>query len=1498
MNRREVSPGEVVAQAPRGDESSPRSGNSGRAKSLLPRTGLGFGATLVAGGLFPIAASALLKVFAGDAPWLQVPIHSVAEAVAAFLGFTVSLSTLSLVRQRKLPAYYVWVTSGLIGMGVLDAFHAAVSPGNVFVWLHSVAMLVGGLLFSLVWLPERVSQSRLARLSPVVVLVAAGVLSVVSVAFPASAPAMLSKGAFTVAAKAVNAAAALLFALATVRFLVAYRLNGRLEDVLFGNFCLLSLWAGALFGLSQPWLPLWWLWHGLRVAAYLVISYVLVSLERGQRALRAAHDLLEIRVQERTAELARQRDVREAINQVFRLALPCGSEEQLARTCLRVAESLTGSKFGFIDQLNEAGRADVIAISDPGWDACKMPEAEAPLRIRNMEVRGIWGKVVRDERSLIVNDPASHPDRVGLPEGHPPLTSFLGVPLKQAGKTFGIIALGNKEGGYDLKDQEAVEALSVAIVEALMRKRAELRVARLNRLYVVLSKVNEAIIRIRDPQELYRRACRVAVEDGQFVMAWVGLVERDTGIVTPVAQWGREEGYLHKVSDSAEEVVTGLGPTGKAIREGRYDVSNDIENDPRMLPWRDEALKRGYRSSAAFPLRVGTRIIGAFSVYSGELNYFNDEETRLLQALAEDVSFALQSIEEEEKREQAEQRVGRDAERARLLLSLYQEAPRLTDKELYNYVLDHAVRLTDSAIGFFHLVSDDQKSVILTAWNNEALKGCTAVYESHCPLDEAGNWVDCVRFKKPVVYNDFRNSPNQKGLPEGHTPVQRFMSIPVIADDRVVFIFGVGNKAEDYDDHDVTQLQLVANELYKLVKQRRAEEALRNSEASLAQAQGIAHLGNWSWDLQTNEVRWSDEMFAIFGLPPQEFGLPYEEVLAYIAPEDRERLKEAVEQSLYQGKPFNLDYRVVRQDGSDCHIHAQGEATLDETGKPIRFVGTLQDVTERKRAEEEILRLNQELEQRVIERTAQLATANAELKEAMTRLDLLNQELRRASEMKSQFLANMSHELRTPLNSILGFTQLLKEDLADKLDEEGRQSLGIIENSGKHLLALINDVLDLSKVEAGRVELELEAVDVGAAVASVCETVKAMAMHKRISLENRVEVGLPAVTADLVRLKQIIFNLVSNAVKFTPQGGQVWIEATPAREVIEISVCDTGVGIPKAELDRIWEAFHQVDASRTREEGGTGLGLALSKRLVEMQGGTIWVESEVGKGSRFSFTLPLSSAPAPVTAPAKREPAPEEVEARRGLILVVEDAADAALLVERYLTSAGFQVRIATTGPNGVQAAHEVAPDCVVLDILMPGMDGWSVLNELRRDPETAGIPVVITSVLEDRGLGFALGAVAHLTKPIERDALVAAVEQAIASRPSLRRPARVLAVDDNADDLALISAILRAANFSVLEASGGEEGVRLALEQVPDAIVLDILMPEVNGFEVVRRLRADPRGREVPIVVLTGADLTSEEIAQLRQGVQSIAYKSTLPPEAVVREVESVIAARKKAQG
>jgi signal transduction histidine kinase/DNA-binding response OmpR family regulator len=508
-------------------------------------------------------------------------------------------------------------------------------------------------------------------------------------------------------------------------------------------------------------------------------------------------------------------------------------------------------------------------------------------------------------------------------------------------------------------------------------------------------------------------------------------------------------------------------------------------------------------------------------------------------------------------------------------------------------------------------------------------------------------------------------------------------------------------------------------------------------------------------------------------------------------------------------------------------------------------------------------------------------------------LERTNTELKDANRHKSAFLANMSHELRTPLNAAIGFSELLSDAREGQFDEATRKRfLTQILTSGRHLLGLINDVLDLSKVEAGQMVLKLQTVSVAETVEQVARIVEPLLGKKRLQLKaDLADAGV--LSADAGKLKQMLLNLVSNAIKFTPDGGTVTIAAVRTQDRLELSVADTGIGIAEADQEHLFEEFHQVDTSAGRKPEGTGLGLALTRRFALLHGGDVRVSSEQNKGSVFTITLPLRGPATQQAAPATH-PAVGHTKGSGPLVLLVEDDQAAAELLTRQLGSAGYRTEIARTGREALVKARELQPLAITLDILLPELDGWEVITRLKSDKLTSSIPIFVVSVVENPELGKALGAIDYLVKPVDAKELVRRMRRFTHGPSTGQKQARVLVVDDEQANRDWLTEALEPAGFSVLTASGGREAIRLAKSHHPDLVLLDMMMPEVSGFDVVEALRADAATRETPIMVLTAANLSDADKQKLAGRVSSILSRGSTGTADLVGLIGGVVAASK----
>jgi signal transduction histidine kinase/DNA-binding response OmpR family regulator len=494
-----------------------------------------------------------------------------------------------------------------------------------------------------------------------------------------------------------------------------------------------------------------------------------------------------------------------------------------------------------------------------------------------------------------------------------------------------------------------------------------------------------------------------------------------------------------------------------------------------------------------------------------------------------------------------------------------------------------------------------------------------------------------------------------------------------------------------------------------------------------------------------------------------------------------------------------------------------------------------------------------------------------------------------ANRTKSTFLANMSHELRTPMNAIIGYSEMLIEE-AEDLDVKGlTPDLDKIRGAGKHLLSLINDILDLSKIEAGKTTLFLEEIKVADVVQDIVATIQPLMEKNENTLEVEYPVDCGSIRADLTKIRQTLFNLLSNASKFTEKGTvRLNIERcqTPSGERIIFAVSDTGIGMTGEQVGKLFQAFTQADASTTRKYGGTGLGLIISRKFCQMMGGDITVASTPGMGTTFTVDLPVEvSEPQPEAA--TKIPSKPAASGNTKLLLVIDDDPDATDILKRSLSKSGYEVVVANSGPAGLEIARKIKPAAITLDVMMPGMDGWSVLTALKSDPLTASIPVIMVTMMQDRQLGFTLGASEFLTKPVNQDKL-----RDVLAKYCGRPASSVLVVEDDPGNRQLLCRQLEKEGIRFAEAENGSVALEQIATEKPGLILLDLMMPVMDGFEFLAILRHNPDYQDIPVVVVTAKDLTQQDRERLTGSVNQIIQKGAVDREKLIRDITAMLKA------
>jgi len=534
--------------------------------------------------------------------------------------------------------------------------------------------------------------------------------------------------------------------------------------------------------------------------------------------------------------------------------------------------------------------------------------------------------------------------------------------------------------------------------------------------------------------------------------------------------------------------------------------------------------------------------------------------------------------------------------------------------------------------------------------------------------------------------------------------------------------------------------------------------------------------------------------------------------------------------------------------------------------------------------EKELREARDDLELRVKERTLELENAKKEVEAFSFSILRAKDELERASNFKDQFLSTMSHELRTPLNAVLGFSELLTDERYGMLNEKQQRYVKHIHTGGKHLLSLINDILDLSKIEAGRLQLTIENVLVPISFAEVVDTMRPLADKKSQRLLQEAPSNL-GVRADATRFKQVLMNLIGNAIKFTPEAGEIRVLARRLNGVVRIEVRDSGPGIPAEEQRRIFEAFYRIGESDQKVEG-TGLGLAITQRLVQLHGGELGIESQPGAGSCFYFTLPSAEAVETRQTPSRIQETPTRETAR---ILVIEDDRAAAQLLHSYLTSQGYEVVLCDQPGGALEMAAELQPSAITMDIIMKPVNGWELLSAFKSDSRTARIPVILVTIIDQPATGASLGADEYIVKPVKKSTLLGAIERCLSQRKTTGRTALILVVEDDGPTREFVAELLSKQGYIVTAAVDGTEARSRVVASLPDLVILDLVLPGISGFQLLAEWRTNARTADVPVFVLSSKDLTPEQQEYVREHTELLLQKQQPWQETLIAQLRRI---------
>jgi GAF domain-containing protein/CheY-like chemotaxis protein len=1175
--------------------------------------------------------------------------------------------------------------------------------------------------------------------------------------------------------------------------------------------------------------------------------------------------------------------------------------ETLAENAVRLCEA----ERGFVYRLDgQILRLAVAHNSSPALTAFIEQHPFGPGR------QNCAARTALERRSVHVEDVLSDPEFTyyGTTQVDP-VRTILGIPMLRAGELLGVIIIYRHEvrpftdGQIALMetfaDQAAIAIENARLLSELQTKNADLTEA------LEQQTATSEILRVisRSPTDVRPTFEAIAASATQLSGAVSGLViQFDGRLMHLVAHHNLSPERLDALGRAYPQPPSRGSVSGRAILSRSVVQVADVLEDPEYtLP---VATTTGYRSALAVPMLRDDVPIGSILVARDYVAPFSDKQIGLLQTFADQAVIAIENVRlfTELDARNSELRVALEQQTATSELLNVIGRSTFDLQPVFETLAENAVRLCEAERSFVYRF-DGQ--ILRLAVAHNASPEFTAYIQQNPFGPGRQNCAARTALERQTVHiHDVRADPEYTYGVSQVDPFRTILGIPMLrAGELLGVIIIYRHEVRPFTDGQVALMETFADQAAIAIENARLLNELQARTAQLTRSvQELQALGEVSHVLSST-LNLDAVLNTIVSRANQLAGTDACTVYEY---------DEGAGQ-LHFRATHNLDDAVVDIARREPIRRGEGVAgRMAVTLEPVQipdiaeagaYTGPLRDVLLRTGTRAllsiPLLRENHliggltvnkktpgEFSAEAIDLLKTFASQSAvaiqnarlfrEIEDKSRQLELVDRH-------KSEFLANMSHELRTPLNAIIGYSEMLQEDAADLGVEQFTDDLKKINAAGKHLLELINAVLDLSKIEAGKMELYLETFEVAGLVKDIAAVISPLAGKNANRLDVRCPDTIGAMRADLTKVRQALFNLLSNACKFTERGTitlAVTREMLDGRDELVFSVHDTGIGMTPEQLARLFEAFSQADAATTRRYGGTGLGLALSRRLCRMMGGDVTVESEAGHGSTFTIRLPIEvrEAVEEVTVPAERV-VPDTV----GTVLVIDDEPVVRELMQRFLIKEGFRVVIASGGEEGLRQARDIRPDAITLDVMMPGMDGWAVLSALKADPDLADIPVIMLTIVDDRNLGYALGASDYLTKPIDRERLVSVLDK-------YRRDLPVLVVDDDAGVRQLLRRMLEPAGYTVVEAENGRVALQRVRDVVPSVVLLDLMMPEMDGFEFVTEFRRHEPWRAIPIVVITAKDLSGDDRERLNGYVQKILQKGAHGRDDLLAEVRDLV--------
>ena len=1026
--------------------------------------------------------------------------------------------------------------------------------------------------------------------------------------------------------------------------------------------------------------------------------------------------------------------------------------------------------------------------------------------------------------------------------GNPLLTgawpkSALYVPMLAEGRVMGIISIQDldRENAFSNSDvrllQTLANAMSVAIENARLFHEAEQRAAEL----ATVNTVSTALVSELDWSALIHLVGEQIRSVFKADIAYVALLDKQSQTINFPYQYGEQHAPLQ----------FGQGLTSRVIQSGKFLLINQ-EMDRQREQLGTTLVGKQAQSYLGVPIFVGGEAIGVVSVQSTtQEGLFTENDQHLLSTIAANVGVALQNAQLFDEIKHQEQNA---QETRRRLADIINFLPDAT------LVVDHAGKVI--------------------AWNRaiEEMTGIAARdmlgkgdYEYALPFygERRPILIDLVNLAQQDIEQKYAHIERSGGILSGEAYAPSLKG-----EER--YLYATASALHDAQGNTLGAIETIRD----ITERVRVENELRESNEKLRLIFENAFDGISIYEeIPTENKRilldCNERYCEMAGRSKEELLTLHDtRVIQRDLGVDTERFDWA---PIKAGRAFSGVFSWIRPDGQENIIEYNAAPT--QVGEHYFTIGLDRDVTERRHAEEELKKARAAAEQ--------------------------------ANQAKSAFLANMSHELRTPLNAIIGFTRIVRRKAESVLPAKQTENLDKVLTSAEHLLNLINTVLDIAKIEAGRMDVLAANFRIGALI-DLCLNTAQPLLKPIVTLEKLIDENLNIVYSDQDKIRQIVLNLLSNAAKFT-HAGKIILAARKDGENLRISVRDTGIGISAEALPRIFKEFQQADNTTTRQYGGTGLGLSISRNLARLLGGDLTVESELGKGSTFTLIIPIQyksrSVPPSdesVRLPSDLQPAAVEKAAPRPelgsagrssakkRILVIDDDPDAVYLLQENLNQQEFEIIGRLNGQEGLRAARDGHPHAILLDIIMPGTDGWQVLHDLKADPITSNIPVILLTIVDNKALGFQLGAAAYLLKPLDAVEVRDTLNQ-VTGLTSLQQK-QVLVIDDDPNIADMLRQVLPESEFRLDSVLDGEAGLRAIEAQPPDILLLDLIMPHPDGFEVIERLRVNPQTHDLPIIVISAKELTAAESVRLKETVSLVMKKQGFAGEKLVDEINTVL--------